>query len=119
MQARFGKDGDIVQKTEPVPAENWRKEAEGQFISFKETQKHVITFLEEIPTKCVVEFSGREKTAYRWPVTEDDVERMLSVTSYRLLQKLKDFKKLQGKTLELEYLPMKMDYKVREVEQKK
>ena len=60
MQEKFGMDGNIVQKTEPVLAENWRKEVEGLYISFKETQKHIVTFLEEIPTKCVISFRERQ-----------------------------------------------------------
>jgi hypothetical protein len=108
-------DGEYKQIGESQEATNWREEAKGKFVSFKEEQTHTLKFLHEVPEKVLIKFRERERTAYRWTVEENGVERQLSVTSGRLLGKLRKIDPLDGKTLRIEYRPMDMDYDVQVV----
>lgn len=57
------------------------------------------------------------KTSYTFAVTEDTEERLMGVTSKRLMLKLKEHQPLGGKTFEIKRIgrDMDTDYEVKEV----
>jgi hypothetical protein len=96
---------------------NWREEVKGQYISFRDETKHQLTFKADIPTKETIELRGVKKIAYRWPVVENGYDRILSVTSGRLLGLLRKEKTLKDQTYEIEYHPREMLYTLSKVEE--
>ena len=119
MVKKTSKNGNVDEAEGPyestlveAAAVKWREEAKGLYVTFRDEPVHVFKVLKEVPEKVIVNFRGREKTAFRWPVEENGVERIWSVTSFRLLQKLRKIPQLEGKTLRVEYLPLDMDFKV-------
>lgn len=103
----------VLDEKESVP--NWREEVKGQYVSFLDQPTHVITFLEENPKRDFQEYDGEPKTAYQWRVQEGDFERTLSVTSGRLLGKLRKIEPLKNKTLKITYHRDEYVYTIEEV----
>lgn len=59
----------------------------GQFLKFKDGTEYVVKFLKE-PTERKFSLGGQEKLSYEFPVSVNDIEKTLSVSSCRLMNKL-------------------------------
>lgn len=59
----------------------------GKFLKFKDQTEYIVKFLRE-PTERTFSLGGQEKLSYEFPVSVNEMEKVLSVTSKRLMAKL-------------------------------
>lgn len=70
-----------------------------------------------VSSEFLLERNAYDKRSYQFAVEDSEGEKLMGVTSKRLMLKLKEYHPLEGKTLKIERVgrDMETDYKVSEV----